>query len=60
MSQIEIEVKETNPFKVTTLKKQLEILANLDTDTIEKLVEVAKSPKLIKMFKDNWTMIKMM
>lgn len=60
MSQIIIEVKETNPFKITALKKQLETLANLDPDTMNKLVEVAKSEKLIKMFKDNWTLIKMM
>jgi hypothetical protein len=60
MSQIEIKVKETNPFKITTLKKQLETLANLDTDTMNKLVEVAKSEKLIAMFKENWELIKMM
>lgn len=60
MSKIEIEVKETNPFKLNSLKKQLETLANLDPDTMNKLVEVAKSEKLIKMFKDNWTLIKMM
>jgi len=58
--KIEIEVKETNPFKITALKKQLETLANLDTDTMNKLVEVAKSEKLIAMFKDNWEFIKMM
>lgn len=57
---IEIEVKETNPFKLKPLKTQLETLANLDTDTLNKLVEVAKSEKLIAMFKDNWEMIKMM
>lgn len=60
MSKIEIEVKETNPFKLNSLKTQLETLANLDPDTMNKLVEVAKSEKLIKMFKDNWTLIKMM
>jgi hypothetical protein len=38
----------------------LETLASLDPDTMNKLVEVAKSEKLIKMFKDNWTLIKMM
>lgn len=60
MSQITIEVKETNPFKITALKKQLETLANLDHDTMNKLVEVAKSEKMIAMFKDNWEFIKMM
>lgn len=60
MSQIVIEVKETNPFKIKGLKKQLETLANLDTDTMNKLVEVAKSEKLIAMFKDNWDFIKTM
>jgi hypothetical protein len=60
MNQIVIEVKETNPFKITALKKQLETLANLDGDTMNKLVEVAKSEKLIAMFKDNWELIKMM
>jgi hypothetical protein len=58
--KIEIEVKETNPFKINSLKTQLETLSNLDPDTMNKLVEVAKSPKLIKMFKDNWILIKMM
>jgi hypothetical protein len=60
MSQIVIEVKENNPFKLNSLKTQLETLASLDPDTMNKLVEVAKSEKLIKMFKDNWTLIKMM
>lgn len=58
--KVEIEVKETNPFKITALKKQLEALANLDTDTMNKLVEVAKSPNLIAMFKENWDFIKNM
>lgn len=58
--KLEIQVKETNPFKINTLKTQLETLSNLDPDTMNKLVEVAKSPKLIKMFKDNWAFIKMM
>lgn len=60
MNQIVIEVKETNPFKLKSLKTQLETLANLDGDTMNKLVEVAKSEKLIAMFKDNWELIKMM
>ena len=60
MSQIVIEVKENNPFKLKSLKTQLETLANLDSDTMNKLVEVAKSEKLIAMFKDNWEFIKMM
>ena len=58
--KIEIEVKETNPFKLTALKKQLETLANLDQDTINKLVEVSKSESLKKMFRDNWDFIKNM
>lgn len=58
--KIEIEVKETNPFKLTALKKQLETLANLDQDTMNKLVEVSKSESLKKMFRDNWDFIKNM
>jgi hypothetical protein len=58
--KLEIEVKESNPFKLKSLKTQLETLSNLDTDTMNKLVEVAKSPKMIAMFKDNWEFIKMM
>lgn len=57
---IEIKVKETNPFKLNSLKTQLETLASLDSDTMNKLVEVAKSEKLIAMFKENWELIKMM
>jgi hypothetical protein len=57
---LEIKVKETNPFKLKPLKAQLETLANLDTDTLNKLVEVAKSEKMIALFKDNWELIKMM
>lgn len=57
---LEIEVKETNPFKINVLKKQLETLANLDSDTMNKLVEVAKSQKMIEMFRENWDFIKMM
>lgn len=58
--KLEIEVKETNPFKLKSLKNQLETLASLDSDTMNKLVEVAKSEKLIVMFKENWELIKMM
>jgi len=73
MSQIVIEVN-ANPFTISALKlrverfakldsdtqMKLEALSYLDTDTLDKLVEVAKSDKLIKMFKENWTLIKMM
>lgn len=57
---VEIKVKETNPFKIKILIKQLETLANLDSDTMNKLVEVAKSQKMIEMFRENWEFIKMM
>jgi hypothetical protein len=71
--KLEIEVN-ANPFTISALKlrvekfakldsdtqTKLEALSSLDTDTLDKLVEVAKSEKLIAMFKDNWEMIKMM
>lgn len=58
--KLEIEVKETNPFKLTALKKQLETLAKLDSDTMSKLVEVSKSESLKTMFRENWDFIKSM
>lgn len=74
MSQIVIDVKETNPFKINAVKTRLEKFAqlnsdtqtkieslyHLNSDTLDKLVEVAKSEKLIAMFNENWDLIKMM
>ncbi|MBY0485938.1 MAG: hypothetical protein K2P85_01905 [Flavobacteriaceae bacterium] len=59
-SKIEITVKETNPFKVAKIKNQVQQLADLDEDTLDKLIKIKKSKNGLTFFKENWEMIESM
>jgi hypothetical protein len=60
MSTISIKTKETNPFKLQKKTKQIQELADLENEVLEKLVELKKSKKAIAMVNDaqSWQTIK--
>lgn len=57
---IEIEIKESNPFKAKTIKNQLQALSALNQDVLPKLVEFSKNEKAIAMFIENYEHLKNM
>ena len=58
--KIEIEIKESNPFKAKTIKNQLQELSKLDQDVLPKLVEFSKNEKAVAMFIENYEHLKNM
>ncbi|WP_395043163.1 hypothetical protein [Flavobacterium sp.] len=59
-TKIEIAVKETNLIKVAKIKNQLQQLADLDADILDKLIKIKKSKNGLTFFKENWVMIESM
>lgn len=60
MSAMTIKTKENNPFKLQKKAKLIQVLADLDNDVLEKLVELKNSQKAIAMVTnaDSWQTIK--
>lgn len=59
-SKIEIIVKETNPFKLAKVKNQVQQLADLDEEILDKLIKLKKSKNGLTFLKDNWEVIESM
>lgn len=55
---IEIEIKSVNPFELKAKTNALTDLAQLDSDVLVKLAELAKSPKAVEQLRTNFPMIK--
>lgn len=59
--EIQVKIPEnTNVFTKAKIQAQLEALATLDQDTLNKLVKLRKSKKAVDMLKENWSTIEMM
>lgn len=58
MASLTLTIKANNPFETDSKTKALTQLAQLDTDILDKLAELSKSPEAIKQLKTNFRMIK--
>ena len=56
-TQVTIEV-ETSPFDIKSKAAALQKLAKIETEVLEKLLELSSNPKAINMFKNNFGIIK--
>ena len=55
--KITIETSETNPFKIATKQKQLQELAILEEEILDKLVKLKRSVKALNYIKYSWDML---
>ena len=58
--KITIETTETNPFKIATKQKQLQELAILEEEILDKLVKLKRSVKALNYIKNSWDMLQRM
>lgn len=59
MSNVTIELT-ASPFENQARAKALQTLANLDIDNLQKLEQLAKSAKAVKMLVEKWAMLKLL
>ncbi|KFF17367.1 hypothetical protein [Flavobacterium hydatis] len=57
-NSVTIDIKTINPFEIKAKTRALTELGQLDTDVLDKLAELSKSPKAITQLKTNFPMIK--
>jgi hypothetical protein len=56
-TQIQFTIKTDNPFQVKAKLEHLKVLAKLDNEALQKIVELSKSNQAIAQLKNNFSMI---
>ena len=56
-TEIQIEIKISNPFEARAKMQYLKDLSKIDTDVLEKLSKLSKNNNAIKQIKENFAMI---
>jgi hypothetical protein len=58
INEITLQIKSSNMVDFKLKKETLETIARLDNDVLEKLGQLAKSPKAIDKLRTSWVLIK--
>lgn len=52
--EVTVKIKESNPFKAKQVKSDLQTLANLEPEVIDKLAQLSQKPNAIGLFVANF------
>ena len=57
VNEIQVKIKSSNPFEAKVKMEAIKEIATLDSDSLQKLAQLAKKPKAIEKLKSNFSMI---